>query len=394
MDPYMLEWLHLVTRWAHLVVGAAWIGASFYFNWLNNHVRNVEGRDDRMALWAVHGGAFYEVTKFKGAPAKLPETLHWFKYEAYFTWITGFFLLLFVYWLQATAFMVDPSVADISGTTAVGIGVGTLVVGWVVYDLLCKSPLSKSPGLLGGVIAAFILAVAAGLSQVLSARAAYIHTGAMMGTMMAANVFFVIIPGQKDMVDAMMAGREPPLERGKAGSLRSLHNNYLTLPVLFVMVSNHFPSTFGHAWSWGVLAAIACIGVAVRHWFNLRGKGETNTWLLPAAAVAMLSLAFVSKPKGFDATAAAQGDTPTFAEVQGVIQTRCVACHAAEPTQPGFTAPPKNLILTDPAAIIANKDMIYAQAVASNIMPLGNLTKMTDEERAVLARWFAGGAPE
>ena len=289
--------------------------------------------------------------------------------------------------------MVDPSVADISGNTAAAIGVGTLVVGWIVYDLLCKSPLAKSPGLLGGVIAVFILAVAAGLSQVLSARAAYIHTGAMMGTMMAANVFFVIIPGQKDMVDAMVAGREPPLERGKAGSLRSLHNNYFTLPVLFVMVSNHFPSTYGHAWNWVVLAAIACIGVAVRHWFNLRGKGETNTWLLPAAAVAMLSLAFVSKPASFDATAAAKGDTPSFVEVQGIVQTRCVACHAAEPTQPGFAAPPKNLILTDPAAILSNKDMIYAQAVASNIMPLGNLTGMTDEERGVLARWFAAGAP-
>jgi uncharacterized membrane protein len=216
----------------------------------------------------------------------------------------------------------------------------------------------------------------------------------MMGTIMAANVFFVIIPGQRDMVDAMLEGREPPLERGRAGSLRSLHNNYFTLPVLFAMVSNHFPSTYGNAMNWALLAGIAAVGVAVRHWFNLRGQGHVNTWLLPAAAVGIVSLAFVAKPPVFDASAHVGGDVPSFAEVQGVVQRRCVACHAAEPTQPGFTAPPKNLVLTDPQAIVVNKDAIHAQAVASKIMPLGNLTGMTDEERGILARWYAAGAPQ
>jgi uncharacterized membrane protein len=392
MDPFVLEWLHLIARWAHVVVGAAWIGTSFYFNWLNNHVRPVE--EGQKALWSVHGGAFYRVTKFTGAPEQLPETLHWFKYEAYATWVSGACLLTFVYWLQADAFMVDPSVAAISGTTAAGIGMGSLVVGWVVYDLLCKSPLAERPGALGGVIATLLVGAAYGLTQVLSARAAYIHTGAMMGTIMAANVFFVIIPGQRDMVDAMLEGREPPLERGRAGSLRSLHNNYFTLPVLFAMVSNHFPSTYGNAMNWALLAGIAAVGVAVRHWFNLRGQGHVNTWLLPAAAVGIVSLAFVAKPPVFDASAHVGGDVPSFAEVQGVVQRRCVACHAAEPTQPGFTAPPKNLVLTDPQAIVVNKDAIHAQAVASKIMPLGNLTGMTDEERGILARWYAAGAPQ
>lgn len=392
MDPFVLEWLHLIARWAHVVVGAAWIGTSFYFNWLNNHVRPVE--EGQKALWSVHGGAFYRVTKFTGAPEQLPETLHWFKYEAYATWVSGACLLTFVYWLQADAFMVDPSVAAISGTTAAGIGMGSLVVGWVVYDLLCKSPLAERPGALGGVIATLLVGAAYGLTQVLSARAAYIHTGAMMGTIMAANVFFVIIPGQRDMVDAMLEGREPPLEGGRAGSLRSLHNNYFTLPVLFAMVSNHFPSTYGNAMNWALLAGIAAVGVAVRHWFNLRGQGHVNTWLLPAAAVGIVSLAFVAKPPVFDASAHVGGDVPSFAEVQGVVQRRCVACHAAEPTQPGFTAPPKNLVLTDPQAIVVNKDAIHAQAVASKIMPLGNLTGMTDEERGILARWYAAGAPQ
>jgi uncharacterized membrane protein len=308
--------------------------------------------------------------------------------------VSGACLLTFVYWLQADAFMVDPSVAAISGTTAAGIGMGSLVVGWVVYDLLCKSPLAERPGALGGVIATLLVGAAYGLTQVLSARAAYIHTGAMMGTIMAANVFFVIIPGQRDMVDAMLEGREPPLERGRAGSLRSLHNNYFTLPVLFAMVSNHFPSTYGNAMNWALLAGIAAVGVAVRHWFNLRGQGHVNTWLLPAAAVGIVSLAFVAKPPVFDASAHVGGDVPSFAEVQGVVQRRCVACHAAEPTQPGFTAPPKNLVLTDPQAIVVNKDAIHAQAVASKIMPLGNLTGMTDEERGILARWYAAGAPQ
>jgi uncharacterized membrane protein len=392
--PWLADWLHLLIRWAHLVVGAAWIGASFYFNWLNNHVRPVAGPhpNGELAggLWAVHGGAFYEVRKYAGAPNELPKTLHWFKWEAYLTWVTGVILLMVVYWLQADVMMV-PADGPLSARAAAGVGMASLVVGWIGYDQLCKSPLQKQPVALSLVGFALMTVVAWGLSQVLSARAAFIHVGAMMGTMMALNVFFVIIPGQRAMVDAMMKGDEPDISKGKAGSLRSLHNNYLTLPVLFVMVSNHFPFTYGHEVGWAVLLAISIIGAGVRHWFNLKGKGHHNRWILPVAAVAMMGLAFVVHgPK----PAPAPGVTaPTFAEVQPILDARCATCHADVPTWPGMTEPPKGLSFDDPREVQRNAALIYAQAVASEIMPMANLTEMKPEERALLGAWIDAGAP-
>ncbi len=390
--PWILDWLHLLARWFHLVVGAAWIGASFYFNWLNNNIRPVTDPTGRLAggLWAVHGGAFYEVKKYKGAPATLPQTLHWFKWEAYLTWISGITLLLLVYWLQAGVMMLPPG-STLSEGAAAGLGVGTLVVGWLVYDLLCKSPLRNQPKLLAGLGFLLITGVAVGLSQVFSARAAYIHVGAMMGTMMALNVFFVIIPGQRAMVDAMSAGREPDVSKGAAGSLRSLHNNYFTLPVLFIMVSNHFPFTYGHPAGWAVLAGISIIGAAVRHWFNLRGRGHHNQWILPVAALAMVSLAFVSHgPAPAPEPGAA---VPDFTEVQAIVARRCTTCHAAAPTWTGMTEPPKGLSLETPEAIQRNAARIKAQAVTAQIMPLANVTQMTEGERALLGRWIDAGAP-
>ena len=389
---WMMDWLHLLARWFHLVVGAAWIGASFYFNWLNNHVRPVADPSGRLAggLWAVHGGAFYEVRKYKGAPETLPKTLHWFKWEAYLTWVSGVTLLLLVYWLQADITMVPPG-SDLSSTAAAGIGVGSLVVGWVVYDLLCKSPLRRVPVAFAALGFTLLTLAAFGLSQVLSARAAYIHVGAMMGTMMALNVFFVIIPGQRAMVDAMIKGEEPDLSRGQAGSLRSLHNNYFTLPVLFVMVSNHFPFTYGHAEGWAVLAAISVIGAGVRHWFNLRGRGELNQWILPVAALAMVSLAFVShgpRPPPDPSLVA-----PPMADVRAILDARCVTCHADEPTWPGLAEAPKGLSLESDEVAAKNAALIHAQAVASEIMPMGNVTQITAEERALLGRWIDAGAP-
>ncbi len=314
MTTWLVDWLHLLTRWLHLVVGAAWIGASFYFNWLNNHVRPVDDPSGRLAggLWAVHGGAFYEVRKFKGAPETLPKTLHWFKYEAYFTWITGVTLLLLVYWMDAAAMMVPADSALSPGATA-GIGMASLVVGWLVYDGMCRSPLARMPVALASLGFVGMTAAAYGLSMVFTPRATYIHVGAMMGTMMALNVFFVIIPGQRAMVDAMSRGEEPDVSRGAAGSLRSLHNNYFTLPVLFIMVSNHFPFTYGHEAGWAVLAALCVIGAGVRHWFNLRGKGHLNAWILPVAAVAMMALAFVSHGPRASVDVA---NAPAFAEVE------------------------------------------------------------------------------
>jgi uncharacterized membrane protein len=393
-DPWLTDWLNLLARWFHLIVGAGWIGTSFYFNWLNNNVRPVaddENPGGRLAgaLWSVHGGAFYRIQKFKGAPETLPKTLHWFKWESYLTWISGVTLLILVYWLRADTMMVAPGSELSAGVTA-GIGVGSLVVGWIVYDLLCRSPLVRFPKVLAALGFVLMTAAAFGLSQVFSARAAYIHVGAMMGTMMALNVFFVIIPGQKAMVDAMSRGEEPDVSKGKAGSLRSLHNNYFTLPVLFIMISNHFPFTYGHELGWVVLAALAIIGAGTRHWFNLSGRGEKNVWILPVAAIAMCALAFVSHGPREAVDAA---DAPAFAEVQSVIEARCVACHAAAPTWPGMQSNPKDVNLETADEIVRNAQAIKAQAVTSQVMPLANVTKITEAERALLGAWVDAGAP-
>ena len=398
LESLITDWLHLLVRWLHIVFGAAWIGASFYFNWLNNNVREPEGPADPGVsgeVWSVHGGAFYRVLKYGVAPEKLPDVLHWFKFEAYLTWLTGIALLALVYYFGAEGFMVDPQVADISHGTAIGIGVAALVASWVVYDLLCKSPLADKRVAFFFVMFALLTAGAYGLSLYLSPRAAYIHVGAMLGTMMAANVFFVIIPGQRDMVDAMIAGEEPPAHRGRAGALRSLHNNYLTLPVLFIMVSNHFPFTFGHHANWAVLAGLSLVGAGVRHWFNLHGRGDKNVWILPAAAAAMIAMALVSAPPGTLGSAdsgADSGPPVAFKEVQSILTARCVPCHAKQPSQPGFLAPPKNLVFENPQQIQAAAGLILAQTVNSRIMPLGNLTQMTEEERATLGRWVHQGA--
>jgi uncharacterized membrane protein len=395
-DPWLTDWLHLLTRWFHLIVGAGWIGASFYFNWLNNNVRPVDDPTGRLAggLWAVHGGAFYEVKKYKGAPEKLPETLHWFKWEAYLTWISGVSLLLLVYWMQAGIMML-PAGSPFTPAQGAGIGVASLVLGWVVYDALCKSPLARKPTALAAVGFVLLVASAFGLNAVFNPRAAWMHLGAMMGTMMALNVFFVIIPGQRAMVDAMIAGREPPVERGAAGALRSLHNNYFTLPVLFVMVSNHFPFAYSSPLPWAVLLAIVVIGAGVRHYLNLHEKGHHNTWILPAAVVAMFALAFVvhgpREPAPATVGAAAE-PLPTDAEIEAILAARCTPCHAEQPTWPGIAAAPKGFILKTAAEARANADKIHEQAIASQAMPLGNLTQLTDAERSALGRWLAAGA--
>jgi uncharacterized membrane protein len=390
IDGHVLEWLGLLGRWFHLTLGIAWIGASFYFVWLNNAVRP-PGPDDAAPgvagdLWAVHGGAFYRVQKYGGAPPKLPGHLHWFQWEAYLTWLSGFFLLVLHFWWTAGTTMVDPAVAVLEPWQAVSIGAVTLVGGWLFYDVACRSVLGKHPAALAALLAVFVAVADFGLFQLLSPRAAYLHVGAMLGTWMAANVWFVIIPGQRAMVDAMVAGTEPPVERGKAGALRSLHNNYFTLPVLFVMVSGHFPSTYGSALGWLVLLGVAGGGLAVRHALNVAEKGTPMPWLWPLAAASLVGAAVVARP----ARPAVADDgvaRPTMTEVQVIVANRCLPCHAEQPLLMNLTAPPKGLVLSTPAQIEAAKDKIRAQVVDSAIMPLGNLTQMTDEERAVIGRW-------
>jgi len=390
MFEHATEWVELLLRWIHIVTGAAWIGTSFYFNWLNNNLRPPEDPEPGVGgdLWSVHGGHFYRVLKFTVAPEKLPKTLHWFKWEAYFTWISGFSLLIVAYYLHAETMVVDASVYPLSAVAAVHIGAATLLVGWLLYHFACKSPLGRHPVALGVFVAALLVADAFGLSMLLGSRAAYIHVGALIGTIMAANVFFVIIPNQKKMVDAMTKGEEPDATLGLAGAQRSLHNNYFTLPVLFIMVSNHYPVTYGHEWNWAILAALMLIGALTRHWFNLRGQGHKNAYILPIAAAGMVGLAFVTAPKSY-----AGADPVAFSEVRAIIETHCTQCHSSSPTMEGFVEPPLGVAFDSAADIGRHAARINTQVVVSQVMPLGNLTNMTEEERDTLGAWFYQGAP-
>ena len=393
---YGVEWLNLLVRWLHLITGIAWIGASFYFGWLDNSIRAPKPGSDLAQkgvsgeLWAIHGGGFYHPQKYLVAPKELPQELHWFKWEAYSTWLSGFSMLFIVYYFNAPAMMIDQSVANISSMQAIGIGIGTLVVGWTVYDLLCRSPLGQHDLAFGVVMFLFIVGMAYALSHVLSGRAAYIHVGAMIGTMMVANVLMVIIPGQRKLVDAMKQGRAPDPIHGKRGKQRSVHNNYFTLPVLFIMISNHYAMTYSHAYNWLVLAGIMAAGVSIRHFFNLRHKGRT-VWAYPIAGVLLLmvvAIAIAPRPVARTQASAA----PDFAKVQAIITQRCVSCHAAVTTQPGFAAAPAGIMLHTPELIRQHAAKIYQQAVQLKAMPIGNLTQITDDERAILGAWFESGA--
>jgi len=279
MDAYLIEWGSLLLRWLHLIVGIAWIGSSFYFVWLDNSLKPpvdpaLKAKGVGGELWAVHGGGFYNPQKYLVAPAHLPDELHWFKWESYSTWLSGFALVSTLYYFQASTYMVDPSVAAISPATAVAIGLGTLAGGWVVYDVLCRLLINRSQLLFGLIYYSFVVAVAYALTHLLSGRAAFIHVGAMIATTMSGNVFFWIIPGQKRVVAAMQRGEAPDPLDGIRAKQRSYHNNYLTLPVLFCMISNHYAFTYTHAMAWLVLAVILLAAVLIRHFFNLRHKGK------------------------------------------------------------------------------------------------------------------------
>ncbi|HMB60049.1 MAG TPA: urate hydroxylase PuuD, partial [Xanthomonadales bacterium] len=288
MEAWLQQWFSLLLRWSHFIVGIAWIGASFYFNWLENQLQRRSAPDngeqpDPIAgdLWAVHGGGFYYLQKFRVAPNQLPEPLHWFKYEAYFTWISGFALLAVVYYWNARVYLLDPAVSAISPGTGIAIGLVSLLASWLVYDGLCRSPLKQKPALLGQLIFAWFAFLAWLLGQYLSGRAAYIHVGAAIGTVMVANVFFVIIPAQKELVAALVEGRQPQASKGENALLRSRHNNYLTLPVLFIMISNHYPATYGSTYNWLILIVFSLSAVGIRHWFNIRHLPQYNPWILP-----------------------------------------------------------------------------------------------------------------
>ncbi len=391
MESHVTEWMNLVVRWMHVVFGIAWIGASFYFVFLENSLNRTQGLKEGIAgnLWAIHGGGFYYLEKYKVAPNEIPKDLHWFKYESYFTWLSGFILLVIVYYFDAKAYLIDPAVMDISPTAAILTGIGTLVFGWVIYDLLCKSPLSQKPLFFGIILFLFVAGVAWFLTHVLSSRAAYIHVGAMLGTLMAGNVFRIIIPSQKAMVNAAKQGRQVDATLGKKALQRSLHNNYFTLPVIFIMISNHFPSTYGNTFNWLILMGLFLASVLVKHYLNLMEKGEKSVWILPVAIVGMIALAFVTAPK--TKSVCKEDAKANFTEVNEIITKRCVQCHSSNPTDDVLKTAPNGIVFDNPNSIIKYSERILNRAVITKTMPQANKTNMTQEERDVIQCWIENG---
>ena len=382
-----------------MIVGIAWIGASFYFVWLENNLdRQVKNQELAGELWAIHGGGIYHLQKYKLAPTTMPKQLHWFKWEAYSTWISGVLLLITVYYLNAATYLILPG-SPVAPAAGVAIGLGSLMIGWFVYDLLCKSSLRHQPILLGLALMLFLVLLSWGFSQFMTGRAAYLHVGAVIGTMMVGNVFFIIMPAQRNLVGAVEAGTEPDPALPKNGLLRSRHNNYLTLPVIFIMISSHFPSTYGHEWNWVILLGLSLVSVAVRHYFNTRHNGQQFVWALPAAVLALLVMAYVTVPHipGASAKSTAGEGTEVVASVtpeqaHAIVATHCASCHSASPSHAAFSTAPAGLMFDSIEQIKRHKDRIYLQSVASYIMPLGNSTGMTQDERDQLGRWIADGA--
>jgi len=389
MEAFFLDWLNILLRWLHFITGVAWIGSSLYFIWLDNHLeppRAVADTDKGVGgeLWSVHGGGFYHSQKYKTAPAVMPDHLHWFKWEAYSTWLSGIFLLGLVYFLGAEIYLIDRSVADLSVVMAVSISIGFIVGGWLIYDLLCKSPLASNDRLFALVLLMLSGALAWGLCQLFSGRAAYILFGATLGTIMVANVFFVIIPGQKEMVGLAEQGKVPGPEPGIKAKLRSVHNTYFTLPVLFVMTSNHYAMTYSHEYNWAILIGISVAGALIRIYFVARHKGHASVLPAVAAIVLLALVAAMTAPRSrVDEASAA-----TFSQVRNIINARCTSCHSSAPVHPAFPAAPLGVKFDNDDQILAEADRIYVQTVVTRVMPIGNLTAMTNEERQIIDQWY------
>ena len=385
MKLYLIDWLSLSLKLLHVIAGIAWIGASFYFNWLENKLNRINNRDEIAGhLWAVHGGGFYYLEKYKKYPQTLPEPLHWFKWEAYFTWISGFLLLSVIYYFNATTYLLasDSSISPSNGILASVVG---LLLFWVIYDLLCKSKVVHKSLIFIGIIFVIISISAYFYSTIFNPRAVYMQIGAMIGTVMVANVFFVIIPVQKKLVAACEDSTEVSKELGLMGYTRSRHNNYFTLPVLFMMISGHYPMIYSGDYGWVVLIAVVGILVMIRHYFNLRGVGQAKNSLIAIIAISVFALIYVLAPS--QAKVQSQ-EVVSIAEAQVIIEKHCVSCHAAEPSNKAFAIAPKGIMLDTKEKINTHKDQIYRQAVLSKAMPIVNSTNMTDQEREQLGVWI------
>jgi uncharacterized membrane protein len=393
MDPYINEWLNLVIRFAHLITGIAWVGASFYFVWLDNHLETPpqEKADKGIGgdLWAIHGGGFYEVAKYKLAPPKMPATLHWFKWEAYTTWITGFLLLSLMFYVGAESYLIDKRVADLTQWQAIGLGLGSIVVGVGIYELMVRTKLRNHGIILGLILFVVATALSYGLTQIFSARGAYMHMGAIIGTIMAGNVFFGIMPSQRALVKAVEEGKAPDPAYGLNAKVRSTHNTYTTLPIIFIMISNHYPMTFNHSANWLVLMAIVLITAAVRQYFVLRHFGKQKPLILVASVVATVVLAVAIAPRSVEISAEQKQQIVTDTQVTQIIEQRCGTCHAENPTDDVFTIAPAGLVFSDIDTIKQWGPRIQARVIDAKDMPFMNKTEMTDEERTQLAIWLA-----
>jgi uncharacterized membrane protein len=390
---FLTDWLNLLLRWAHMIVGIAWVGASFYFIWLDNHLHPPLDPADRAKgiggeVWAVHGGGFYTAKKFTLAPEKLPPELHWFMWEAYTTLITGVLLLCLVYYHGAEVALIDPAVMPLTQGEAIAIGLAFLVGGWLVYDWLCRSAFGDDDVVLGGLLFIYCAAAAWALCHIFSGRGAYIHFGGMLGVIMTLNVYFVIIPGQRELVKAKQEGRVPEAKYGLMGRQRSVHNTYFTLPVLFTMISNHYAGLYGHEWNWVLLITISVAGALVRVWFVQRHKNNANPLVLASGLVMLAITALAALPR----PTVDIGPPASWAEAEPIIKARCQSCHSTKPTQEGFAAPPKGVVFESREEVRARAAMINQQVWVTRVMPPGNLTHITDEERRTIARWIKGGA--
>jgi len=400
MESYLLDWANLLLRWLHVIVGIAWIGASFYFVWLDNHLlkpsapdllaKGVDGE-----LWAVHGGGFYNPQKYLVAPAHLPQHLHWFYWESYWTWMSGFALFVVLYLFNASSFLIDKRVWDWTPAAAIAAALGFLVAGWLVYDQICrhlghdrKTGAIGNDGRVLGLIAVFVALASWAACQLFAGRAAFLIIGAMLATMMSANVFFWIIPGQKEVIADLRAGRTPSPLHGQRGKQRSVHNTYFGLPVLVAMLSNHYGMLYSARWNWAVLIALMLAGVLIRSYFVKRHKG-VNTWGLVLAALVLLGALIVALAPAVSANRQGAGAespaTPSMAQVQAIVAQRCQSCHNEALSQ-------KNIQLHTPALIEQNAQALYQQAVVLKLMPLNNATQITEQERALLGRWFESKA--
>ena len=397
----MWDWLSFAIRWLHVITGIAWIGSSFYFIALDLGLRKADDLPEGAhgEEWQVHGGGFYHVRKYLVAPEAMPDHLTWFKWESYATWLSGFAMLAIVYYAGADLFLIDKRVADLSTWQAIAISLGSLGFGWIIYDQLCKSKFGEDNTRLMIFLFALLVLMSWGYTQVFTGRAAFLHLGAFTATIMSANVFFIIMPNQRIVVEDLKAGRTPHEKYGKIAKQRSTHNNYLTLPVLFMMLSNHYPLAFATEYNWIIAALVFLMGVTIRHYFNCTHARTGNpTWTWLATAILFVIAAWLSTvPKFSDgganaaATSARQQQFMSaagFQQAAETVQGRCSMCHAEEPVWEGLIVPPKGVVLESQTDIAAQAREIYLQAGRSHAMPPGNVSDMTEQERQLLVKWY------